>query len=275
MGSMSYSSPDAGSPHLSCFLEFKNLTFSRDGVKVLHNISLSIHNGEHIALLGPNGSGKSTLIKTITRELYPMNTGEQQVFHIWEQEQWNVFDLRSQLGVVSQDLQYSFNRNVTGREVLLSGFFSSIGLFHQTITPAMERKVDDIAAFLEIVPLLERPMTSLSSGESRRLLIGRALVHNPKVLILDEPTSSLDLQALHILRQHLRKIAQTGIMIILVTHQLHDIIPEINRILMIKEGRILYDGKKESILTAHHVSELFSVHIQVKEEGGYYYATGY
>jgi iron complex transport system ATP-binding protein len=256
-------------------LEYDQISIAKGEEIILHDLSLHVQVGENVAILGPNGSGKSTLIKTITREVYPVNTGNTSVFRTWGKDHWNVFDLRSYFGVVSNELQHTFTRDISGRDVLISGFFSSIGLFNHTITPAMEERADEIASFLEISHLMKRGMKDMSSGESRRLLIGRAMIHNPRVLILDEPTGSLDLHALHTLRMHLRRIAQTGIGIILVTHQLHDIIPEISRILMIKDGRIFRDGKKEDIITDQIVSELFSVSVTIKEEGGYYYATGY
>ena len=181
----------------------------------------------------------------------------------------------STIGIVSNDLQYTFNRPLSGREVILSGFFSSIGLFNQQITPPMEQKTDEILAFLEIGHLKDRPMTAMSSGESRRLLIGRALVHNPKTLILDEPTNSLDLHALHTFRETLRKIVQAGTGIILITHNLHDIIPEISRVVLMKEGRFCGDGPKAAMLTDTKIGDLFSVPLHVREEGGYFYATGY
>ncbi len=140
----------------------------------------------------------------------------------------------------------------------------------------MERKADEILAFLEIEHLAGRPMTELSSGEARRLLIGRALVHDPAALILDEPTNSLDLHALHTFRKTIRKIARSGTGIILVTHNLHDIIPEVSRIILMKDGRFWKDGPKAEMLTDENIGGLFRVPVCVKEEeDGYYYATGY
>jgi iron complex transport system ATP-binding protein len=186
-----------------------------------------------------------------------------------------VFELRSTIGIVSNDLQYTFTRSITGKEVILSGFFSSVGLFNQTVTLAMEQKADEILAFLEIEHLRDRPMIAMSSGESRRLLIGRALVHNPKTLILDEPTNSLDLHALHTFRATIRKIARSGTGILLVTHNLHDIIPEISRVILMNDGRFCGDGPKAAMLTDIKIGDLFHVPLHVREEGGYYYATGY
>lgn len=256
-------------------LEFYNLDVYIGTKKAISSLSVTFSEGEHVAILGPNGAGKSSFIKTVLRELYPNPNTKGCIFRIMGEEVWDVFDLRSTLGVVSNDLQFAFTRDITGREVVLSGFFSSIGLFNQTITPAMYRKAEEILSFLEIEHLADRPMTELSSGESRRLLIGRALVHNPKTLILDEPTNSLDLHALHAFRQILRKIAQTGTGLILVTHNVHDIIPEISRVLLMKDGRFIRDGKKDDVLTANEIGQLFGVAVNVREEGGYYYLTGY
>ena len=256
-------------------LEFENVTVFVGIKKVLASLSITVREGENIAILGPNGAGKSSFIHTILRELYPVSGDETVVFRIHGQDVWDVFELRSTIGVVSNDLQYTFTRPVSGRDVILSGFFSSIGLFNRKVTPAMERKADEILAFLEIEHLKDRPMTAMSSGESRRLLIGRALVHNPKTLILDEPTNSLDLHALHTFRKTLRKIARSGTGIVLVTHNLHDIIPEISRIVLMKDGRFCDDGPKEEILTDIKIGNLFNVPLHVRRENGYYYATGY
>jgi iron complex transport system ATP-binding protein len=256
-------------------LEFSNVTVFNGEKKVLDSLSITLHERENIAILGPNGAGKSSFIKTLIRELYPVADDKKVIFRMHGKDVWDVFELRSSIGIVSNDLQYTFTRPLTGREVILSGFFSSIGLFNQQITPAMEQRTDEILAFLEIGHLKDRAMMAMSSGESRRLLIGRALVHNPKTLILDEPTNSLDLHALHTFRQTLRKIVQAGTGIILITHNLHDIIPEISRVVLMKDGRFCGDGPKAAMLTDTKIGNLFSVPLHVREEGGYYYATGY
>jgi iron complex transport system ATP-binding protein len=257
------------------FFECTNISINRGEKQILTSLSLTIPDGEHVAILGPNGSGKSTLIKVLMRELYPVQDDTPHSCTMFGQEQWHVFDLRARLGLVSNDLQFTFARRITGKEVLLSGFFSSIGLFNQSITQEMESRIQEIATFLDIEHLMNRYISDLSSGEGRRLLIGRALVHRPQVLILDEPTSSLDLQALHTLRQYLRQIATSGVGIIMVTHQIHDIIPEINRVVMMKDGKIFLDGRKEEMMTDRNIGDLFGIPVTIKEQGGYYYASGY
>ncbi|MDI9633389.1 MAG: ATP-binding cassette domain-containing protein [Methanolinea sp.] len=243
---------------------------------VLHRITLTIREGEHVAILGPNGSGKSTLVRTFARELYPAAGGtDDVVFRFRGRETWDVFSLRSSLGIVSPDLQLRFSRGIRGRDVVLSGFFSSIGLFRHEVTPEMRERAERTMEFLGISHLADRTMDSLSPGEARRFLIGRALVHGPRTLILDEPTTSLDLSALHTFRDTIRRVAREGVGIIMVTHALHDIIPEISRVILMREGRIAMDGRKEDVLTEGNLQDLFGVPVRVREENGYYYASGY
>ena len=252
-------------------IEFKDVTVFRGEKTALDRITLSIQTGEHVAILGPNGCGKSTLIKTITRECYPRYSGNGAGLRIFGQEIWNVFDLRALLGIVSNDLMQSCARDISGREAILSGFFSSIGIWpNHHVTPAMEAKTDAILSLLEITHLADRDVNEMSSGEARRILIGRALAHDPKALVLDEPTASLDLHAMHELRAILRKLARAGTSIIVVTHHLPDIIPEISRVILIKKGRVLRDGAKQDVLTSGLLSELFETPVELVERDGLY-----
>ncbi len=237
---------------------------------MLHNVNLTIGVGEHVALLGPNGCGKSTFIKTITRECYPL-AREGSRMAIFGQESWNVFDLRTLLGIVSNDLMAQCARDFTGREIVLSGFFSSIGIWpHHHVTAAMEQKADEVLAMLEASHLANRPVTELSSGEARRIVIARALVHDPRALLFDEPSNSLDVAAQHDLREIMRRLAQSGVGILLVTHHLPDIIPEIDRVILMRGGRIVADGQKESVLTDARLSELFGRAIEIACRDGHY-----
>jgi iron complex transport system ATP-binding protein len=223
--------------------------------------------------MGPNGSGKSSLIKTITKEYYPLAAVDDLVLRIMGKNIWHVSELRKLLGIVSGDLQQTCCRQIKVLDVVLSGFFSSIGIYYNhNVTSEMETKATEILEFLEISHLENRLMCELSSGEARRVLIGRALVHDPQALVLDEPANSLDLWALHSFRESIRKIASSGKSVILVTHNLQDIIPEINRVILIREGKILRDGGKKDILTDANLSELFSLPVKVLENGGYYQA---
>jgi len=253
-------------------IEYKNVSVTRGGRVVLKNINISIELGEHIAILGPNGSGKSSLIKTITRELY-QNIGDNESYlRILGKDRWNVFELRSFLGIVSGDLLDNCAKDLSGADVILSGFFSSTRIWrYQQVKLAMRRKVKEVLKLLEIEHLAERHLNQMSSGEARRILIGRALVHDPEALVLDEPTSSLDLRASTELHKILGKIAAAGTSIILITHHLQDVIPEIERVILIKKGMIVEDGTKEKILNSVLLSQLFEIPVQMVKRNGHYY----
>ena len=251
-------------------LEFENVTLMRGGTAALRGLSLRIAQGEHVAILGPNGSGKSSLIKAITRECYPLQGSTVRVLG---RERWNIFELRSQLGIVTNDLMLACSRDYTGRETILSGFFSSVGLWpYHLITAEMGHETDQILQFLEIGHLQTRNVSEMSSGEARRFLIGRALVHHPQTLVFDEPTNSLDLHATLMVHRAMRQIAQAGKSIVLVTHTLPDIIPEIGRIVMIRDGQVFYDGPKEQALTSARLTKLFQSNVEIQRRGDVFHA---
>ncbi len=253
-------------------IDFHNVTVQRGERVALDGLTLSIAEGEHVAILGPNGSGKSTLIKLISRELYPRQKAEPWRARILGRDRWNLFDLRNRLGLVSNDWMQMCTRDYSGYEIVLSGFFGSVGIWpnHQ-VTAAMEEKARAVMELLEIGHLAERNTIEMSSGEARRILIGRALVHDPRALILDEPSNSLDLHAGHALREILRKLARGGISLLMVTHHLPDIVPEMERVVTMRGGRVCYDGPKREGLTPLRLSELFAVPVEVVERGGYYH----
>jgi iron complex transport system ATP-binding protein len=250
-------------------IEFQDVTVYRGEKIALDGITLAIQAGEHVAILGPNGCGKSTLIKTITRECYPRYSGNGAGLRIFGQECWNVFDLRALLGIVSNDLMQSCSRDITGREAVLSGFFSSIGIWpNHHVTAAMEAKTDEILALLETSHLASRDVNEMSSGEARRILIGRALAHDPKALVLDEPTASLDVRGKREMRAAIRRLAGLGATVVLVTHHLEDIVPEIDRVITLRAGRVLHDGPAREILREAPLRELFGVEVTLHEIGG-------
>lgn len=256
--------------HEEALIEFERVTVMRGETKALDDISLRIGGGEHVAIIGPNGCGKSTFIKAITRECYPLAL-EETSLRILGGDRWNVFELRSLLGIVSSDLMTFCVRDMTGMEMVLSGFFSSIGIWpNHEVTEQMLERAWQAMEHLEVTYLAERHTDQMSSGEGRRLLLARALVHEPGALILDEPSTALDLFAQHELRATLRKLAQSGIGIVMVTHHLSDLIPEIERVILMQRGKIVADGPKREILTAQRLSDLFGLKVDLAERDGYY-----
>ena len=263
-------------------LELRHVTVMRGERAALDDVSLTIGGGEHVCILGPNGCGKSTLIKTITRECYPL-AREGSAIKIMGRELWNVFELRNLLGIVSPDLLAQCSTDATGRDVVLSGFFSSTRIFphHQPQREWLARAASAMER-LGIAHLADRAVARMSGGEAKRTLIARALVHEPQALLFDEPSNALDLSAQFQLRDTMRALAvgdggrndgaTAGLGILLVTHHVSEIIPEIERVVLFRAGRILADGPKDQILTAANLSNLFGVPVHLSRSDGYFQA---
>lgn len=244
---------------------------------VLDRLSLAIAPGEHTALLGPNGSGKSTLVKLVTRQLYPLarKDGAASV-RLFGRTRWHVEELRSLLGIVSPALQLDFTSDapVEVFDAVVSGFFAArgLGLDHR-VSPGMRQRAEEALAQMGAAHLVGRPMASLSTGEARRVLIARALVHRPRALLLDEPCTGLDPATRRYFLDSLRALAQGGTTLLLVTHHIEEILPEIGRVVMLREGRVLRDGPKAETLTGEALGELFGLPVQVHRRGDYYAAS--
>ena len=258
-------------PFQTPLLDLRNVRVMRGENVVLDDFNLCVRADEHVAVLGPKGCGKSTLIKTITRECYPMVRPKSRM-NILGQESWNVFELRFLLGIVSNDLMSSCTGEATGLDVVLSGFFSSTRIFPNHMVDPTHRDLAEAAlAQLGVVHLAERAVEEMSSGEAKRVLIARALVHKPRALLFDEPCNSLDIAAQHSLRETMRSLANSGIGIILVTHEIPDIVPEIKRVVLMANGRIVADGRKEEVLQAESLGQLFGLKIELGQRDGYYH----
>lgn len=253
-------------------LECRNVSAYRGGTLVFDGLNLCIGRGVNTAIVGPNGSGKSTLLKLLSREIYPVYAPES-LLQVYGRDRWNVEELRSRLGIVSHDLQQEYGRHARGRDVMLSGYYSSIDTHpHQRFSPAELDHAESLMLRLGIEALAERPFGGMSTGQQRRFLLGRALVHSPEALLLDEPTSGLDLSATFHYIETIRALMRSGTQLILVTHHLHEIPPEITRVVFIRDGRIVADDEKKTLLTSVRVSELFDCDVDVISLNGFYQA---
>jgi iron complex transport system ATP-binding protein len=254
----------------SKILEIRNATVFRGETRVFDGLDLEIEEGRSTVVLGPNGAGKTTLLRLITRDLYCV-VREGSWVRVLGRERWNVFELRDRLGIVSPELQVRFERRISGRDVVLSGFFSSVGLYrHQTVTASQRVRADQVIRSLRIDSLAERSFATLSAGEQRRFLLARALVHDPQSLILDEPTTGLDPQGAFGFLSIVRGLAREGKTLILVTHHLHEIPPEVEHVVLLKEGRVFAEGEKAEILSSEVLSELFGTSLELVEKDGHY-----
>ena len=260
----------AGAP----LIDIRNATIWRGETRVFDNLTLTIERHERVAILGPNGSGKTTLLKTINRELYPVRRNGSWV-RILGRERWNVWELRRHIGIVSHDLQQRYRPATTALEVVLSGFLASIGvhgILGERIGAEEIGAARDILGELGIAELADTPLSSMSTGQQRRCLLGRALVHRPDTLILDEPTTGLDFAASFDYLARIRALARDGRNIIIVTHHLDEIPPEIGRVVVLDRGTIAADGPKESVLAPELLSRVYGTPIAVAEIDGHYLA---
>ncbi len=250
------------------FLELAHVNVARGERVVLHDVNLSIRTGEHVAILGPNGCGKSTLIFTMTCQIYPIVQQGMQVC-IFGRERWDLTQLRRRFGIVAAglmgtELPGERTAVTTGLDAVIAGFFSASTLWPNLhVTGEMRERAVEALKRIEAAHLATQLVGEMSAGEKRRIMIARALVHRPRQLLLDEPSNALDLAAQRELRETLRRLAQEGTGLVLVTHHLGDILPEIERVILMRGGRIVGDGPRAEMLTAPKLSELFNTPVRI------------
>lgn len=254
-------------------LELQNVHVSYDVAPVLQAINLTIKEGEHWAILGANGCGKSTLIKLIAQDLYP-HAKYPHTKKVFGEERWSVVELKKHLGIITNDLHNYFavqGSYLSAYEVVLSGYYSSIGIFkHQDFTEAQHAKALEVLEFLEILDIKDKKVGAMSTGQLRRCIIGRALIHEPKAFILDEPTVGLDLKAQHSFIGLMKRLSQKA-SIILVTHHIEEIFTEISHVALMHAKGIFKQGTKEEIMTSKNLSQVFDMDIILKKDKGRYY----
>ena len=247
-------------------------------VSALDSVTLTIHSGEHTAIVGPNGSGKTTLINLLTRDEWAVaRPGATPPVRVFGSARWNVFDLRTRLGIVSADLHQKFADGnsagaISGEDAVVSGFFGTRGVLrYVSVTEAQRRRAREALERVEAAHLASKRLDRMSTGEARRVLIARALVTDPQALVLDEPSTGLDVVARHRFLESLARIADAGTTVVLVTHHVEEIIPAIERVVLLDRGRIAAVGAKPSVLTAARLSAVYGASIELRQRDGYYY----
>jgi len=259
---------DSGAEFGRDFLDLRAVNVARGDRIVLHDVNLTISAGEHVAILGPNGCGKSTLILAMTCQIYPIVRPDMMV-RIFGRERWDLTQLRKHFGIVGAgtmgaELPGERTAVTTGLDAVTAGFYSASTLWpNLVVTGEMRGRAAEALERMEATHLSEQLVGTMSAGEKRRILIARALVHRPRQLLLDEPSNALDLAAQRELRETLRRLAQEGTGLVLVTHHLGDILPEIERIILMRDGRIFADGPRADLLTEARLSELFKAPVRI------------
>jgi len=246
--------------------ELRDATVLRGRTRALDGVSIRVSRGEHVAIIGPNGSGKSTLLRTLTRECVPLYRERAPPVIVLGEPRQDLATLRQAFGVVASDLTpwTASPSAADGMAIVLSGFFGTIGLWpHQPVSPAMRARAATLLDQLGVAHVAARALDTMSAGEARRVMLARALVHDPCALLLDEPTTGLDIAGLVELRRALRAIAAAGTSIVLVTHGVSDLIPEIGRTILMQAGRIVADGPTDAVLTGENLTRVLGATVTV------------
>jgi molybdate transport system ATP-binding protein len=251
---------------------------------MLQNSSWRIHSDEHWAILGPNGAGKSTFVRALWGGV-PLLKGKVLFYFSDSKTESYPLSQREAIGYVSfethqrlmeheemqEDLRAFANKTdeaTTARDVI----YSSV-LANRALTPEEEARCEEIADLLEIGSLLQKNITSLSTGEMRKTLIARALIKAPKLLILDEPFDGLDETARRSLSQSINHLMTGSVRVILVVHRLEEIVPHITHVLFIKEGQLFMQGPKEYLLTSENISQLYGCPLELERDNGSYFVS--
>lgn len=267
MEQMRFRAPDMQVPPL---FSIHDADVVRAGKTILHVEDFSLAEGEHVALLGPNGAGKSTFIQLLTREVFPLYRDEPPV-RFRGQVRPLLGDIKSALGIVSSTMHEQVRVHLPAIEVVCGGLFGTLGLpMHREVAEAEFARAREALDRLHIEALADRDIMTLSTGQVRRVLVARELVRDPSVLVFDEPCTGLDPQGMYHLRETMRTLAAEGRSIILVTHYPEDIIPAIDRVLLVKDSRVFADGPKRELLCDEVMSDLFDVPLTVSEHDGWY-----
>ena len=248
------------------FLQLRNAVVRRAGRAILTVDAFELACGENIALLGPNGSGKSSFVKLVTREMLPLHRDEPPVL-FKGRDRATLAEVKRSLGVVSSTMQEQMTVHLPVVDIVAGGLFGALGI-PQAVAAADADGARDRAlatmGLLGIADLAARDAMTLSTGQARRALIARALVHDPEALVFDEPCTGLDPEGMFYVRRSMRALAQAGKSIVLVTHYPEDVIPEIARLVLVKDGAVFADGPKERLLSDDTMSALFDVPLRVK-----------
>lgn len=242
-----------------------------DGRVILDVDDFVINQGERIVVLGPNGSGKSTLVKLLTKEIEPVWRETPPVLFMGQPDP-SEETLIETVGLVSTDVQERMMVHRTVFDIVLGGFFGSVGVpFHIGASDEQVEQARKAIREIGIPSLSERDMLTLSTGQARRALIARALINGPALLIFDEPTSGLDPEGAWNMRQSLSALAKAGHTILVITHNVSDIMPEFDRVVMLQDAHIVADGPKEEVLMTQKLRHLFGVPITLVETDGRYH----
>ncbi|MDF1509163.1 ABC transporter ATP-binding protein [Robertmurraya sp. DFI.2.37] len=244
-------------------ISLKGITLKRNGNVIINELDWHIEKGEHWVLFGLNGAGKTAILNLLNGYHFP-TSGRAIVFG----KEFGKVDIREsirrKIGLVSSSLQERFYKTDSAFEIVLSGAFTSIGLY-ETPTDGMRQKAINLLESLGSIEYANRQYSSLSQGERQRILIARALMNEPELLILDEPTNGLDFIAREHLLETIEEIAlrRSGPTLIYVTHHVDEILPVFEKTLLLKKGKVFSSGNTVEMISQSVLSAFFNVEVEV------------
>jgi len=248
-------------------LEVSGLSVERGGVKILRDISWRVTRGQHWVILGANGSGKTSLLSALTGYLMPTSGDIFLLGHRYGESDWR--ELRKHVGIVSSAVRQMMSDAEPALETVVSGRLAMIDLWGR-VTRGDRLRGLKLLRQVECAYLAERPWRVLSQGERQRVLIGRALMANPRLLILDEPCAGLDPAAREHFLQFIQRLGRSknSPTLVLVTHHVEEIVPAFSHVLILKNGRALAAGRKSKTLTPENLSGAFKARVRLKTVQG-------
>ncbi len=249
---------------------FKNIDVYIDQRKILSDINLNLNSGDNMVILGPNGSGKSTFLKLLNRSIYPINSNNSSL-KLFNKENINIWEVRRKVGFLFKEMEQRIINGLNLYDVIASGFSGTFNSkFSKLISESEKEKINNLINDWELENIVNNHFNTLSEGQKRRALLARALVYEPNFLVLDEPFSNLDIKSNFILNKNINRLIDKSINIIYVTHNLESILPRTNRVLLIKDGKIIKDGKPNEVIKSEILSDLFQISINIIKQNDHW-----
>ena len=247
----------------NCWLDAKNVTAYKQDYKVIKNLNIKLFDNERIIILGPNGSGKSSIVDLINRNIYPL-VNKDSHFRIFNEELIDIWLVRKYISTVNNEIKSRINRNLKVKDILLSGLY---GCFCKIDNSKKEdlTKVNELIEKMFLNDIADKKFGYLSDGEKQISIIARAIINNPKVLILDEPSVNIDLKSKIFLINKIQNLSQLGISILCITHDISLITKDYNRLIFLKDREIIKDGKPNDLMKSDNINQLFDINIKLVE----------